>query len=47
MILLKSTDKFKEIKGAMKRRVFNLAELSGKDNSGEDKMIVKLKKKFM
>jgi hypothetical protein len=30
----------------MKRRVFNLADLSGNDNSGEGEMIVQLYKKI-
>jgi hypothetical protein len=39
-------EKFKKVKGAVKRKIFNSTDSSGSDSSGEDEMIVQLKEKF-
>jgi hypothetical protein len=38
--------KFKKVKGAMKRKIFNLTDSSGNDSSGEGELIAWLKEKF-
>jgi hypothetical protein len=39
-------EKFKKIKGTMKRNVFSLTDSSGRDNSDESEVIVQLKETF-
>jgi uncharacterized protein YxjI len=39
-------EKFKKIKGAMKRDTFSLTDSSGMDSSDEGKVIAQLKEKF-
>jgi hypothetical protein len=39
-------EKFKKVKGAMKRKIFNFTDSNGRDSSGEGEMIAQLKEKF-
>jgi hypothetical protein len=39
-------EKFKKVKGAVKRKIFNLTNSTGNDSSGEGEMIEQLKEKF-
>jgi hypothetical protein len=39
-------EKFKNVKGAMKRKTFNLTDSSDRDSSGEGEMIAQLKENF-
>jgi hypothetical protein len=39
-------EKFKKVKGAVKRKIFNLTNSTGNDSSGEGEMIAQLKEKF-
>jgi uncharacterized protein YjbJ (UPF0337 family) len=41
-----SKEKFKKVKGAVKRKVLNLTDSSGTDSLGEGEMIVKRNENF-
>jgi hypothetical protein len=39
-------EKFKKVKGAIKRKILNLTDFSGNDSSGEGEMIARFQEKF-
>jgi uncharacterized protein YjbJ (UPF0337 family) len=39
-------EKIKKVKGAVKRKIFNLTDFSGSDSSGKGEMTVQLNEKF-